>query len=157
MTQKHRVLWIEDGARYDLADMAAPVYMDGKYDLIIAEDASSGIDYLLGNVFDVIIVDIRIPPGGDKKWIKLHQNSSADKISGRLGLELLRTILGHQDAKIILGDRRPTWITPNRIGILTVENERELDVHLKKLQISVYHQKRARRQWRYYSNLFRKY
>jgi DNA-binding NtrC family response regulator len=67
MTQKRRVLWVEDGARYDLVNMAAPVYMDGKYDLIIAEDASSGIDYLLKDTFDVIIVDIRIPPGGDKE------------------------------------------------------------------------------------------
>jgi hypothetical protein len=143
MTQKRRVLWVEDGARYDLVNMAAPVYMDGKYDLIIAEDASSGIDYLLKDTFDVIIVDIRIPPGGDKEWINLHKKSGADKVSARLGLDFLYTILGHQNAKINLGDKLPAWIIPTRIGVLTVESRLELDEHLEKLQITIYHQKRA--------------
>jgi hypothetical protein len=143
MTQKRRVLWVEDGARYDLVNMAAPVYMDGKYDLIVAEDASSGIDYLLKDTFDVIIVDIRIPPGNDKDWIKLHQKWGNNKVSARLGLDFLYTILGHQDAKINLRDNRPTWIESTKIGVLTVESQLELDEHLKKLQITIYHQKRA--------------
>ena len=143
MAQKRRVLWVEDGARYDLVNMAAPVYMDGKYDLVIAEDASSGMAYLLNDTFDAIIVDIRIPPGIDNEWIKLHKDSGADKVSARLGLHFLYSILGHQNAKINLGDRRPAWITPAKIGVFTVESRLELDAHLKRLQITVYHQKRA--------------
>jgi len=123
--------------------MAAPVYMDGKYDLFIAEDASSGMAYLLKDTFDAIIVDIRIPPGMDKDWINLHKKSGADKVSARLGLDFLYTILGDQDAEINLGDSRPRWITPTKIGVLTVESQLELDQHLKRLQITVYQQKRA--------------
>jgi DNA-binding NarL/FixJ family response regulator len=143
MTQKCRVLWVEDGARYDLVNIAAPVYMDEKYDLVIAEDASSGIADLLKDVSDVIIVDIRIPPGIEKDWIKLHQDSGSDKVSARLGLDFLYTILGHPDAKIKLGDKRPAWITPTKIGVLTVESELELVEHLKQLQINVYYHKRV--------------
>jgi hypothetical protein len=143
MAQKYRVLWVEDGARYDLVNIAAPVYMDGKYDLVIAEEASSGINYLLKNIFDVIVVDIRIPPGNDNDWINLHKKSGGNKVAAQLGLDFLYTILGHQDAKINLEDKRPVWITPNKIGVLTVESQLELDKYLKELQIKVYHQKRA--------------
>lgn len=143
MAPKYRVLWVEDGARYDLVNMAAPVYMDGHFDLVIAEDASSGIVYLLKETFDVIIVDIRLPPGNNRDWIILHQKSGAEKVSARLGLEFLYTILGNQNAKISLGDSRPEWITPTKIGVLTVESQLELDDHLKNLQITVYYHKRA--------------
>jgi hypothetical protein len=143
MTKKCRVLWVEDGARYDLVNIAAPVYMDGDYDLVIAEDASSGIAYLLSDVFDVIIVDIRLPPGDDKEWINLHKKSGADKVSARLGLDFLYTVLGHQSAKINLGNKRPDWIVSAKIGVLTVESQLELDEHLKQLQIKVYYHKRV--------------
>jgi len=143
MAQKCKVLWVEDGARYDLVNMAAPVYMDGKYDLVIAEDASSGVDYVLKDTFDVIVVDIRIPPGIDRDWINLHKKSGANKVSARLGLDFLYTILGNQNAKINLGDKRPAWITPTKIGVLTVESELELAEHLERLQITVFYRKRA--------------
>jgi hypothetical protein len=67
----------------------------------------------------------------------------SDKVSARLGLDFLYTILGHQNAKINLGDKLPAWIIPTRIGVLTVESRLELDEHLEKLQITIYHQKRA--------------
>jgi hypothetical protein len=143
MAQKRRVLWVEDGARYDLVNIAAPVYMHGKYDLVIAEDASSGIACLLKDIFDAIIVDIRIPPGNDKDWINLYKMSAVNKISARLGLDFLYTILGNPNAKINLGDKRPAWITPAKVGVLTVESQLELDDHLKRLQITVYYHKRV--------------
>jgi hypothetical protein len=143
MTQKYRVLWVEDGARYDLAHLAAPVYMDGKYDLVIAEDASAGMAVVLMDRFDVIIVDIRIPPGDEPNWIKLYQGNGTEKIAARLGLSLLYTFLGHPDAKIDLGSRRPAWITPARVGVLTVESQLELHDDLTKLGITIHGHKRA--------------
>jgi CheY-like chemotaxis protein len=143
MAKKRRVLWVEDAARYDLVNIAAPVYMDGKYDLVIAEDASSGVSFLLEDFFDVIIVDIRIPPGSNKEWIALHKQSGFEKMSARLGLEFLYAILRHPNARINLGNNCPAWITPDMIGVLTVESQLELDEHLKCLQITAYNQKRA--------------
>jgi hypothetical protein len=142
MKQKSRILWIEDGARYDVAELAAPVYMNVNYDLITAENASDGILALLSGEFDVIIVDIRLPPGNDRNWIDLYNKSGANKVSARLGLHLLYTILGHHDAKIVLGVR-PEWIKPDKIGVLTVEGQSEVAVHLKNLKITVYEQKQA--------------
>jgi hypothetical protein len=142
MKQKNKVLWVEDAARYDLAHLAAPVIMDGGYDLVVAENASDGIAQLLQSIFDAIVVDIRIPPGNDKAWINLYEMSGYEKVSARLGRCFLYTILGHPNAEIKL-DKRPEWIIAEKVGVLTVESHLELDEDLKELGITVYHQKHS--------------
>jgi DNA-binding NarL/FixJ family response regulator len=142
MKQKTRILWIEDEARYDLALLAAPVIMDRRFDLVVAETASEGIARLLEDRYDVIIVDIRLDPGENQDWVKLDQQSDG-KVSARLGLHLLYTVLGHDDAKITLGDKRPTWLKPEMIGVLSVETEEELSEHLTRLNITKFHHKSA--------------
>jgi hypothetical protein len=139
---KRKVLWIEDGARFDLPQLAGPVYVDGSYDLVVAEDASAGISHLLRNEFQVIIVDIRLPPGDDPDWIKLNSAAGYDKVQARLGLELLYSILGRPEARVKLKDR-PTWITADRLGVFTVESLPEVEEDLRKLNILVFQQKRA--------------
>lgn len=143
MKQKHKILWLEDSAMYDLQQLSAPVILDGSYDLVIAENVSDGIAQLQQSEFEAIIVDIRIPPGDEKVWIDLYERLGRDKISARLGLQFLYTVLGHPDAKVNLGHRRPSWIKPAMLGVLSVESQLELDEHMKKLGITVYHQKRA--------------
>ena len=143
MEPKCKVLWIENGVRHEVAHLAAPVVLDGKYDLIVAEDASAGIAQALASKFDVIIVDIRLPPGQSPEWVHLYQGLGGERFSARLGLSLLYTLLGHPDAWIDLGPRRPAWITPFRIGVLTVESKSELDEDLIKLGITVHAHKRA--------------
>jgi CheY-like chemotaxis protein len=147
--QKHSVLWIEDGARYDLVDLAAPVIIGG-YDLVVAENAADGITRLKRQ-FEVIIVDIRIPPADptrskpledEEEWVRLYARSGNHKVSARLGRDLLYTILAHQEAKIT----RPAgleWIRPEMIGILTVESYPEISEDLEKLGITAYDQKQA--------------
>lgn len=142
MKQKKKVLWIEDGSRYDLADLAAPVIMDGGYDLDVAEDASEGIAKLFETEYDAVIVDIRIPPGNGEAWVKLYERSGKEKVSARLGRHFLYSILGHKEAEIRL-DERPKWIKPEKIGVLSVESHLELNGDLNNLTISVYYQKQA--------------
>jgi hypothetical protein len=140
MLQKKKILWVEDGSRYDLVELTAPVLMDGNYDLDTAESISEGIACLLKKKYAVIIVDIRIPPGDDEEWVKLYQKSAKDKISARLGLQFLFSILGHSDAKVVLKNR-PEWIRREMIGVLSVEGHQELNGDLDKLGISCYVQK----------------
>jgi DNA-binding NtrC family response regulator len=73
--KKIKVLWVEDSARLDLPHLAAPIYMDGNYDLVVAETVSDGIAHIQNENFDAIIVDIRIPPGDDPRWIKQYHKS----------------------------------------------------------------------------------
>ena len=140
--KKYRILWVEDGARFDLSQFAAPVYMNGSYDLKIAENATDCLSYLESNEFEVIILDIRIPPGDGPDWIKLYRKAGNDKVAARLGLKLLYSMLVLPDAEIILVSR-PSWISAEKIGILTVDSRKEVENELLNLGIQVYHQKKA--------------
>ena len=140
--KRYRILWVEDGARFDLPHLAAPVFMEGNYDLCIVENVSDCITYLQNHVFDAIIMDIRIPPGDDHHWITLYKKAGTDKVAARLGLKLLYCLLGLPEAEVKL-DNRPSWINADKIGVFTVESKTELDEHLRKLGITVYQQKKA--------------
>ena len=139
---KPKVLWIEDGALIEASQFVGPVYTSGKYDLTIALDISEGVRQLMNSEFDAIIVDIRIPPGDDKKWIKFYSQSAFNKIQARLGRLLLYSLLIPSEAKVPI-ENIPQWIEPNKFGVLTVESRDELEADLEKLGIKVYRQKTA--------------
>lgn len=142
MKEKHRILWIEDGARFDLPYLAAPVYMDGGYDLFVAETIADGLAYLQRHEFDAIIMDIRVPPGNDVQWNALYKKAGRNKVMARLGLKLLYSLLDHPEAEIKL-PVLPAWINAKKIGVLTVESYSEIKEHLNKLGIQIYQQKHA--------------
>lgn len=142
MREKCKVLWIEDAARFDFPQMAAPLYMNGGYDLAVAEDVTSAIALIKQGEYDVVIVDIRLPPGDDPRWITLWKRAGSNRVAARLGLELLHSMLGSPEAKIQL-QGRPSWLTADRIGVLTVEDDDELRPDLKKLGIRRYRRKQA--------------
>ena len=139
---KFRVLWVEDDARFGLTQLAGPVYVDGRYDLVVAGDVSTAVVRLLHEHFDAVIVDIRLPPGEGADWENLYSNGKHDKVYARLGLHLLRSLLGRADAKVSL-KRRPDWLTSDVLGVFTVESHEELGQELESLGIRVYQQKRA--------------
>lgn len=137
-----KVLWIEDDARFGLAQLAGPVYVHGGYDLMVASDISTAVARLERGRFDAVIADIRLPPGDNPAWQKLYQEAGGDKVHARLGLYLLYSLLGHPEAQVPL-DRRPTWLTPDMIAVFTVESRPEIGKTLEQLKIGVYEQKRA--------------
>jgi hypothetical protein len=136
-----KVLWIEDGALADLQDLLGPVYVDGRYDLTLALDATDGITQLFNNEFAAVIVDIRIPPGHDKEWKALHTDAGKSNAAARLGLEVLNTVLAPKNAQIKKG-KIPTWITPEKFAVFTVESEDQVQEELQHLGLDRrYHQK----------------
>jgi hypothetical protein len=139
---KSRVLWVEDDARFGLAQLAGPVYVNGGYNLVVAGDVSTAVARIVEERFDAVIVDIRLPPGEDQAWHKLYGNARHDKVYARLGLHLLHSLLGQPDAKVPL-QICPDWLTPRSLGVFTVESHQEIEEDLKQLGIHVYQQKRA--------------
>jgi CheY-like chemotaxis protein len=138
---KVRVLWVEDGALVEFAEHAAPVITSGQYDLQIALDASDGLEQLCGNQgFDVVIVDIRLPPGHKPEWVDLFRKGGKNKAQARLGLELLNTCLGGNQSNISI-NVLPTWITPERFGVYTVETRNTLQPELDRLGVRVFKEK----------------
>jgi hypothetical protein len=141
MTPKPRVLWIEDSARFELRNLVGPLFFSGKYDFNIAEDVSTAMHFLRIKEFDALIVDIRLPPGIDATWQDHYRQSNADKVHAQLGLKLLRWLLSKDPS--IYQEAPPAWISPQRIGVFTVESPHEIESHLKALGIAVYQQKSA--------------
>ncbi len=141
----YKVLWIEDNADNDLYHLTSPVYIDGRFQLDIASNASEAHYYLNERGYDVIIVDIRIPPGKDQDWHDKFKQLQRKKEtnSNRLGLELLRCIFDERE-------RQPTLkvdknLAPQRYGVFTVERHEELrdDLHKLKLNDIKYRRKNA--------------
>jgi hypothetical protein len=136
---KTRVLWVEDSARLELRNLTAPIYISGKYDLNLAEDATSAVRYLQTKEYDAVILDMRLPPGMDEHWIKIYRERDEDKAYARLGMELANWMFnGHT-----FPYSPPKWIKPQHVGIFTVENDSNLHVRLRALKVEVFQHKAA--------------
>ena len=117
--------------------------MDGRYDLTVAANATEGFQYLTKEVFDIIIVDIRIPPGESQEFKNIYYNSEQGKINSRLGMELLRFLLSPDKSAMNFSRSTLSWVNSQKIGVFTKEGENELKEDLENLNIQVYQQKTA--------------
>ncbi len=139
--KKTPVLWVEDSARFELANFMGPIYASRKYELTLAEDATAATRYLHTIKFDAIIMDIRIPPGRDRHWSALYQRAGSDKTTAQLGLVLLTWLLRH-DYFNSNGLLKPIPVKPSQVGVFSVEGELEIGRQVKDLGISVFLEKR---------------
>jgi CheY-like chemotaxis protein len=149
---KKRVLWVEDSARFELASVLGPIFASHRYDLTLAENASTAAEYLRRRQFDAIIVDIRLPPGPHQYWRNIYKDAGSDRTNAKLGLALLSWLLaggkGHgkeRSARPGNGSTplRPAWqIPPAQIGVFSVENRGEIGGDLQALGVSIQHEKR---------------
>lgn len=140
---KTRILWIEDDALVDLRNLTGPIYISGKYDLVLAFDATEGMRYLMDEEFQVVIVDIRIPPGNNPQWIKIYNDFDKYKVKARLGIHLLQAILKFPNAKYKMESEIPLWINPTKFGVFSVENLADVVNELRQLNINIFEQKTA--------------
>lgn len=141
MCYKYKILWVEDGALAELAYLAGPVYIDGRYDLFIAQNASDAVEALEGNEFNAVIIDVRLPPGKNKEWNTLYKRAAYQKESAKLGIELLTSMLKPEDSVIKIGNI--DWLTATKVAIFTVENKSDLQHVLNEFRVGVYKQKTA--------------
>jgi hypothetical protein len=144
MTNRPRVLWIEDSARYELSELAGPVYFSRKYTLTLAEDAASAIYQVMNTSFDVLIVDMRIPPGNHPAWESLYKKDGKVKGTPKLGLHLLEWLLlpADQNPYLSVFGPPPEWVKPALIAVFTVENLDQIAATLEILGIKTYKKKR---------------
>lgn len=137
MTEKKKVLWIEDDAiGGGVSELTAPVYTSGEYELTIASDVTEGIKKILENTYDMVVVDMRLLPGADKTWIKYHQIHQSKMNKSLLGLKLLHALFCHERSEIRINP--PKWAIPSRFGILTIEPENKITEELEDLDIIVH-------------------
>lgn len=138
---KPKVLWIEDSARLELASLCGPVFFKGACDLTLAEDVTSAVNLMLAERFDVLIVDVRLPPGSDAHWQRHYRRTGSDKMNAQLGLKLLYWLLGKDQT--IYPTTPPLWVRPDRVCVFTVETRHEIEEYLDELQIKLSQEKNA--------------
>ena len=137
---KARVLWVEDSARFELSNLTGPVYFSGDYDFQQAENITTAINFLKTKAFDVLIVDIRLPPGIDPYWLNLYQKTELDGGGEKLGIKFLYWLLSHESSYL---EYPPKWVKPEMIAVFTVESYLEIREKLNDLKINVFKQKTA--------------
>jgi len=134
MINNLKVLWIEDNADNDLYHLTSPVYIEGRYQLDIATSASEAFFYLNKRAYDIVIIDIRIPPGKDPNWKKKYEllRTAKNANSSRLGLELLKTIFDANGGSTLKIEQN---LVSDRYGVFTVERLEELQPDLQALNL----------------------
>ncbi len=112
MDNTYKVLWIEDETVLGLMERTTHLEMVEDFDLQIVETASEAETVILeqGDTFDAIIVDIRLNPGHDPKWVKIYNRPEE-----RLGIHLIKIIF----------KERPYLV--DKIGITTIERWKDIE------------------------------
>lgn len=144
---KTKFLWIEDNARTDLVHLLPPIYMDGRYDPVIAPTVAEGVYQMKKAEFAAVVVDIRLLPGNDPDWKALYVKEGAEKGTARLGLFLLFSLFSPRiDDVKIMDDNLKKWVKASRFGVLTVEDLHSGDLAeaLRTFRITVCEQKTTR-------------
>jgi hypothetical protein len=144
---KTKFLWIEDNATTDLKHLLGPVYMNGRYDPVIALTVAEGLYRMRQTQFPAVIVDIRLLPGDDPRWQKLYTDLGGDKGTALLGLNLIYSLFGPRldDVQLDRAKENLEWVAAERFGVLTVEPRAgSVGEALDSFGINIYEQKTAR-------------
>ena len=135
-----KVLWIEDQALYEMRDLRSKVLMSGLYHLAIAKNGSEAISKLRSEIYDIIVVDLRIPPGDDPAFSISYSGPSHQRNTAKVGFQLLKRIFDKADPNH-LSDLFEYAYNPFRFGVLSVDNQDEIGEDLNFFGIKNYFHK----------------
>lgn len=138
-----QVLWIEDEALYQLNELLGPVlYRHRQYHLDLAVNASEAQQKLCesNNNYDVIIVDMRIPPGEAPTWKDIYRKQGNDKNKARLGAYLIEWMLDQSNGWGQDLPRPQNKIPATQIAIFSAEEPKAIQ-NLLDYGIQVYQPK----------------
>jgi CheY-like chemotaxis protein len=137
---RYKVLWVEDNAEADLFQYLAPVNVDGRFDMDIAVNATEACTRLSTNIYDVVIMDTRIPSGYEQRWQEREQSIKAQSPNPvvRLGLEVLKFVFGEGRSQI-----KPEHHEKERYCIFSIDPQGDLVVNDELLNTFKYERKNA--------------
>ena len=104
-----KLLWIDDNLDHDLTEKRMALYMEDDIDPHFARDATEAYYRLREDAFDVVIVDLRLPPGPDDMWNE-HRDNGVQKY-------------GHVLLSIVKGEMNGHFqhLHATRFGVFTIE------------------------------------
>lgn len=111
ITKMYKVLLVEDETIHGLTERTTHLEFVEDFALIVVETASEAEKTIReqGNEFDAIIIDVRLNPGHDPKWIEVFSRPEE-----RLGIYLVNDIA--IDFPHLL----------NRMGVTTIERWKDI-------------------------------
>ncbi len=108
-----KLLWIDDNLDHDLTEKRMALYMEDDIDPHFARDATEAYLRLRDEYFDVVIVDLRLPPGSDDMWNPYRENGVQ-----KFGFVLLSVVMGQVDDRF-------GHLSKTRFGVFTIEAQEE--------------------------------
>ncbi|MBK8195384.1 MAG: hypothetical protein IPK76_20020 [Lewinellaceae bacterium] len=136
-----KLLWIDDNLDHDLTEKRMALYMEDDIDPHFARDATEAYLRLREEHFDVVIVDLRLPPGPDDMWNEHRENGIQ-----KFGYVLLSYVLSQ-----IRNDFR--HLSDTHFGVFTIEAQEE-NPELFLAPISLPEQNFKMKTHAYYENAF---
>jgi CheY-like chemotaxis protein len=130
------ILWIEDAAYTDYASLLTWVLVDGRFAIDVASDASVALNKLATRRYEVVILDLHLPPGQDRFWADRYQRIAAEGRVPLLGLELLEEALSRAASEPAL-----SWLSPERICVLSIESPGWIQQRIREAGVSRYREK----------------
>lgn len=136
MEPQATILWIEDAAYTDYVSLLTWVLVDGRFAIDVAPNTSVALNKLAARRYEVVILDLHLPPGKDRFWIDRYQRIASEGRVPLLGLELLEEALSR-------GAHEPalSWLSPERICILSIESPGWIQQRIRKAGVSRYRDK----------------
>ena len=124
------ILWIEEEADDTLVEFNTYFSLAG-YLVKVVHSSTEAEEELSSGHYDLIILDIRIIPGDDEKWLDLHMGGER-----RLGLIVLRDIISKKDD---LKDKTVIFTNENLSDIRKVLEECNFPAHkfLRKRDVKI--------------------
>ncbi len=88
MNKTIKLLWIDNDLYEDLNEHRIALYLSEKYEADFALNATDGFDMLRRNIYDIVIIDLRLPAGSHDEW---KEYSEGDDFQN-YGLALLKEV-----------------------------------------------------------------
>jgi CheY-like chemotaxis protein len=82
-----KLLWVDNDLYQDLNELRTTVLLSDEFDTDFALNATEGFNLLRQNTYDLVVVDLRLPPGPHNAWEK-YQNNGFEEY----GYALLREV-----------------------------------------------------------------
>lgn len=69
-----KLLWVDNDLYHDLTELRITLLLSDDFETDFALNATEGFNLLRQNTYDLVVVDLRLPPGPHNDWAKYQNN-----------------------------------------------------------------------------------
>ncbi len=122
-----KLLWVDNDLFEDLNELRITLYLSDDYEADFALNATEGFNRLRENTYDIVTVDLRLPPGPHNAWLKYAHHSYEE-----YGCALLKEISEQRDTLF-------AHLSNTRFGVYSIEDPRDVPRELFEPPVGISH------------------